>query len=206
VYARTTPSQSFISDVFLIPPTDSTNDGYDINLNNLGVKRTPAINDLQDIQIIPFPFRWISSLRSIPPTDISSLNTTLISPSYTMNNYHKITLNLPKRSIGAKITLVLNYSFNSGWKAYEIKQSKFAIANYLKQQFPFLFGSEIKSKVLVNNWANGWIVNNQTNNLSTEYIIFFLPQHLFYLGLIATGIAFGILIISWRKIRKSYQV
>ncbi|MBI2051841.1 hypothetical protein HYT33_03720 [Candidatus Roizmanbacteria bacterium] len=64
-----------------------------------------------------------------------------------------------------KEIFVLNQSYNLGWKAY---------AN----------GKELKNHVLVNNWANGWILDPSTiqqyNNMTIRLV--FLPQYLEFLG------------------------
>jgi hypothetical protein len=201
VYAHTTKSHSFVKDVFLIPPTDSSNDGYDININNLGVKRTPAINDLQDIQIIPFPFRWMSSLQIKPPLPHFLQSPSSFPISYLTNNQHKIILTLPKNNIDAQKIILLNYSFNSGWKAYAMVQNKSQIISNIKTIVPFLLGEEIKDKVIVNNWANGWILPNEYKNSSLQpiVVIIFLPQYLFYLGFLISSVVLGILILSWYR-------
>lgn len=203
VYARTTKSQSFVKDVFLIPPTDSNNDGYDININNLGVKRTPAINDLQDIQIIPFPFRWMSSLQIKPTFHHSAQSASSLPISYITNNQHKIILTLPKQNREDQVILLLNYSFNPGWKVYTIMQNKSQMISGIMQIVPFLFGEEIKNKVLVNNWANGWILPNEYKNSSIQpvVVIMFLPQYLFYLGFLIANAMLGILILGWYRVR-----
>jgi hypothetical protein len=60
-------------------------------------------------------------------------------------------------------------TFHPGWKAYWGKQ-------------------ELKNKVLVNNWANGWIL--PANSDEKQIILIFWPQYLVYLG-------FGLIIITF---------
>lgn len=53
----------------------------------------------------------------------------------------------------------------------------------LFETFPFLFGTKIQDHVLVNNWANGWVLpmNDERTNERTIFIVFW-PQLLEFLG------------------------
>jgi hypothetical protein len=53
--------------------------------------------------------------------------------------------------------------------------------NFWSENFPFLFGNEVKNHVLVNNWENGWILSNKEQS---NLVIVYLPQYLEYLGFI----------------------
>lgn len=75
--------------------------------------------------------------------------------------------------------LINNQSFHNGWSA-------------------FIFGKKLSNHVLVNNWANGWVIID--DNINEKNVVFvFLPQYLEYLG-------FGLLIFSfvwvifWKKV------
>ncbi len=81
-----------------------------------------------------------------------------------------------------KSVLVYSQSFEPGWKAYEN-------------------GKELKEHVLVNNWANGWLIENSkvksptfakasAGRQNSKITIVFWPQYLEYLG-------FGILIATF---------
>jgi hypothetical protein len=90
--------------------------------------------------------------------------------------------------------IVYSQSFDKGWKAYEVGN-----INWLNTLFPF-FGKELKSHVLVNNWANGWILDDhQPSTISNKLIIVFWPQYLEYLGFALSIGAFIWLILSLRK-------
>ena len=84
--------------------------------------------------------------------------------------------------------LTFYQAFDKGWKAYKLEDDKISIINGLEEFFPFIFGKEIKDHVLINNWANGWILNNKRVEQSdNRIVIVYLPQYLEYLG-------FGILV------------
>ncbi len=71
-----------------------------------------------------------------------------------------------------KSVITLSQSFDQGWKAYED-------------------GKELKEHVLVNNWANGWVLeSNKLEVRSKKLVVIFWPQYLEYLG-------FGIVITTF---------
>jgi len=87
-----------------------------------------------------------------------------------------------------KNVIVYSQSFDAGWKAYQVQSAKFKVQSWINNLFPFLFGKEIKEHVLVNNWANGWVIPNSSLILNhSSFIIIFWPQYLEYLGLILLG-------------------
>jgi hypothetical protein len=79
--------------------------------------------------------------------------------------------NMPNKT-GSLITY--DQSFNKDWKAYEV-------SNIFEKIFPIIGGKELNHHVLVDNWANGWIIDNQS--LDTSHIVFvFWPQYFEYVG------------------------
>ena len=154
IYAALSSFENFSKDVFLLPAQLKDNFGFDVNINNLGIGNDQSINDLKSIEIIPFPYRYLSQ--------VSTGNTSLQKD---------------------KNVFVLAESYEEGWKAYEFNN-----ANWLDTALPFLFGTELKEHVLVNNWENGWILSPNSQNL--KIIVIFWPQYLEYLG-------FGILFASF---------
>ena len=96
--------------------------------------------------------------------------------------------------------MVFPQSFDQGWKAYEIKDS-----NWLKVNFPFFFGKELKTHVLVNGWTNGWLLNDQSLKTNSQrLVIVFWPQYLEYLGFGVLIVTFAWLLVRLRK--KSKQL
>jgi len=101
-------------------------------------------------------------------------------------------------------TLYLSQSYHPGWKAYfsetcNVKHITCKIRNILDTFFPFIFGKEIKEHVLVNNWANGFILSSNIKLLTSNtnkfnIIIIFLPQCLEFLGFLMMGVGFLIVI------------
>ncbi|MEK9178979.1 MAG: hypothetical protein AAB893_00745, partial [Patescibacteria group bacterium] len=81
-----------------------------------------------------------------------------------------------------------NTAYKKNMKAYHVQDN-----NILSHLFPYIFGTELTDHVLVNNWANGWVlpVNSQQSaiNKQPEIIVFFLPQ---YLEVVGFGIITGV--------------
>lgn len=176
LFTHLSGSKKFTQNVFLIPPIDQSI-GFDINVNNFSVKNNSSVNDLKTIEIYPFDYEKLSQTENYPASSGQNEE---------------------------KNVIVYSQSFDSGWKAYEVTSDKIKAISWLNNIFPFLFGKELKEHVLVNNWANGWVLDDQRPMTKDQrLIIIFWPQYLEYLG-------FGILIITfvWLSVgirRKSKQ-
>lgn len=88
--------------------------------------------------------------------------------------------------------LVFPQSFDKNWVAYQA-------TNQVSRIVPFL-GQKINSHVLVNNWANGWVLE-ETNN--DPIVIVFWPQYFEYFGfLLLVGLLIFVVVgaVKERKI------
>lgn len=96
-----------------------------------------------------------------------------------------------------KSTVLTNWqAYEPGWKTYDVAGCK---AGVLCRAFPFIFGKAIGAHVLVNNWANGFLLGPNTGGLGTDkgelspspiarsIVIFFLPQTLEWIGFLLGG-------------------
>ena len=91
--------------------------------------------------------------------------------------------------------LVLSEAFDSGWRTYEVENQSF-----ISGIFPFLGGKELKEHVLVNNWANGWIIDSEKFKVqSSKFVIVFWPQYLEYLGFVILILTFAVLLVPLLK-------
>ncbi len=179
LYTNLSKSSQFTTDKFLIPPMQNNEKGYDINIASLGIKGTKSINDLASIQFIPIPYYFLSKMEDGPKQAVSQRasieNQIDENPSFYSI---KLSSNQVKNSI-----LVFSKSYETGWSAYEMVNSKWPIVNRLKLVFPFIFGKELKNHVMVNNWENGWTLDNSSMiNGQSSIVIIFLPQYLGHLG------------------------
>jgi len=181
IYTSLSSSRNFTTDIFLLPSYIKNESGFDVNIRNLGIKKTPAINDLKSIEIIPFPYRWLTQIKE-SKTFYSSSDPELAEGESRSNNE---TVRQSNNNL-----LVLPQSFEKGWKAYQVKSSSIRqaqdkVKSWINRTFPFLFGQELKEHVLVNSWANGWIVNDSKLSAhSSQFIVIFVPQYLEYLGFV----------------------
>lgn len=174
VYSDLTAFTQFGTDNFLLPPMDDQGIGYDINLENLGIKGTPSVNLLSSIEFIPIPYGFLQNIQinSIPSQNL--LTGRLIAAKQ-INP-----LLFEAKTNGDPVVLNLAYDYEPGWKAYRITCSD-TFSCFLKENIAPIFGTEVKEHVLVNNWSNGWILGKAANS-NERIVIMFLPQHLEFFG------------------------
>jgi hypothetical protein len=165
--------------------------GYNFGFQNNAYANISSTNNLSNLSVYLMPYDNIKQLF------LSSMNSpqTTIAPSpseFTAQkmNYFTYFVNIDKKN---SPFLVLNQSYSLGWKAYEIEN-----VNWLNSIFPSLSGKELKEHVLVNNWANGWILN-KTERDNLKIVIIFWPQYLEYLGFGVLIGTFVWILISARK-------
>jgi len=182
IYDELSKNKNWSDDIFVLPPMEQGL-GYSIDINNVSVGNIPTINELSWIKIVPLPYSFLTGIRIEKPGFENKIEQK-ISLNFTDFGFGKI-VNLPF-DIPDGTTIILNQAFEKNWKAYYVKR-----ANFLAKYFPFFFGQEIKEHVLVNNWANGWRVDDRlvTNHQQLITIIYW-PQYLEFLG-------FGLMIATF---------
>jgi len=108
--------------------------------------------------------------------------------------------------------LVFNESFDMFWKVYESKSKDCKLENFQKivEDYPYLNVKETKHLMkftpgdvrflfakpldlphqMINGYANGWYIDSEKLGLGKEFnlVIYYYPQSVFYLGLLATGL------------------
>ncbi len=154
--------------VFILPPMSNDKTGFTIDINNFAINKTPSINNLYSIQVVPFPYSWLTNISAGTQIKDSRI-------------------------------IIYPYSFDKGWKAYEMVSSQWSIVNGLQRALPFLFGRELKNHVKINGWQNGWINNYTLDAKPYTLVIVFLPQYLEYLGFVFLGATFLYLIIMTKQ-------
>lgn len=169
--------------------------GYVFSFQENSYKNIPSVNKLTDLSLYLLPYEEIKKLS------LTKNQTQIKSASFTDNfevkkiNYFLYAV-FPKQGN----TIILNQSFDLGWKAYQLANSEWQIANSIKTYFPFIFGQEIKDHVLVNNWANGWKIQSSATSNQQLVVIIFWPQYLEFAGfLFLIGSLIFILRIDGRK-------
>ena len=174
----------------MVPPLDNFS-GYTLSLNTISFASFPSISQIESLDI----YQVDNNIFNLTPTQKNEtypINYQIIWPNYSLIKINNIKNNSDNQYLS------LNQSFNSGWLA-------FYFDNFKIKSLPHF---------LVNNWANGWEIPNETNfgteraessDFGTErsrpfptiYILFW-PQILQFFG-------FGLLIIAIIWLLKNFS-
>lgn len=172
LYISLPNDKQFTKHVILVPPMADGGVGYDLHFDNYSTGRIVSTNKIKSLSIEPFPYYWLTSIYQPASINPAKNNLSIKSVKEILPSLIQITYD---NSGNNSRLLVLNRSFEEGW---------------------FMRGGE---HVLVNNWANGWVVEpNQTGTV----IIFFWPQLLEWLGFGALILTF-VLVITKRQSKNS---
>ena len=185
---------------YLIPESYYYGMGYNITFHNQNYENLFSENKVESIEIYFFPYENLKSIFLTSPqfhienNREKTINQNPINFDAKRIHYFLYQIKIPSQPLNSSnnLTLYLSQSYHDGWKAYVIKDQSSDIRQFFYTYFPFIFGQEIKDHVLVNNWANGWLIDDQTIkqlNNSAIYLIFW-PQYLEFLG-------FGLLIFTF---------
>lgn len=174
--------------IAIVTGTDTYSKGYGFHFGVKSVGTEIANSQINEVSIFPIPQKTIESVRIFNPDSyiLSGQNPEKEALSYTKTGDFVFETNGKDNSI-----ITLSESYDKGWKAYEMKNK-----GILASIFPFIFGKEVKSHVLVNNWANGWILDDKQHTSNTKLALVYLPQYLEILGLSLLGIPLLFILIS----------
>ncbi|MEX2012814.1 MAG: hypothetical protein WD967_00250 [Candidatus Levyibacteriota bacterium] len=175
--------------VIFVPKTEDFFKGYGFHFQVKSVGKEKSESIIEKISLYPIPQSTLENLRIFS-------NPNKISPSGINKNSVVSTKILSYLYVSDKPRdgsyLILSQSYDSGWKAHEIKNN-----NFLNRNFPFFFGKEIKNHVKVNGWANGWMTDGIKND--SQIVITYLPQWLEYIGFALLLGTFGYLLFRRLK-------
>lgn len=187
IYVNLTATKNFAGNAYLLPPMDANGIGYDINLENLGIKGSPSVNYLSSVEFIPIPYSFLENIKS------QTLGQNPFGGIIT--NFSEYDPDFYLAKVSGPTVLTLNESFEAGFKAYYVdcgSSLSCAIKTFLA---PF-YSSPVNQHILVDNWANGWVINSpDTSDPNAKIAIVFLPQYLEYLGFALLIFIFGYLIL-----------
>lgn len=205
------PANNGLTESFFIqPPMDPFGRGYSLHFDNISIGKEEVINILSEIEIQPLPFNFLRSIKLVLPAKTPSvpitITNTIRSQASLITNvthpnpaFYEIILG----SIPKSTTLVLPQSFDKGWKAYEINSKFKNQKSNLQMLIAPILGRELKEHILVNNWANGWQLDESQTNKSI--VILYLPQYLEFAGFLLL-FGFGISLVmrkspygDWRR-------
>jgi hypothetical protein len=199
---KTIPVDSFLPKTkdetvssFILSPMEPFGNSYALHFYSSSIGRDETINEIKSISAHPVFYDYLKSIQvksgvitPSQPVDISKMKVSHPNESL------YIVSQLPTASNQEPITLTLSQSYDKGWKAYSMTNSQWPVINSLIHTFPFVFGKEIKEHVKANNWANGWVLDNQElRKNDQQLVIVYLPQYLQYTGfLLPLALLFGI--------------
>lgn len=152
---------------FIQPPMEEDGAGYTLHFDNISIGREKTVNDLGRTTVNLIPFEFLTSLKLVSPQQADANQEPIIAPpikvSHPNPSFYRIEGDFAPNQL-----LVLSQSFHPGWQAF--MRDGVSI-------------KRIKPHVLVNNWANGWIlVQPSTISHQPSIILVFLPQLLEYFG------------------------
>lgn len=181
IYSNLTAfKNSFGKDIFLLPPMDRQGIGYDVNLENIGIKGSEAVNLVKSIDFIPIPYDFFQNIK----TNVTSSTNTFHGKLIDAKQINPLLF--VAKTDGNSTILNLNYSFEESFRAYQISCSN-SLSCLIKENLAPIFGKEQKQHILVNNWSNGWIVS-ANNYRNSQIVIVFIPQYFEHVGFLVLTI------------------
>ncbi|GIW63938.1 MAG: hypothetical protein KatS3mg091_740 [Patescibacteria group bacterium] len=186
------------TNVFVLPPTEKVYSGYGLHFVADPIGKEKIETSIKNLAIYPIPYEVLKGIT------LEKLNIGNREPQITLNGFlvnkstpylYHITIsgiNLNQNNLYIK----LSQSFHPGWKAYKVSDS-----NFLTTYFPFFVSRELKEHVLVNNWANGWRLDEEVCNDAPKcnIVIIFWPQYLQFVGFLLLGLTFVWLILRQER-------
>ena len=173
--------------IIVLPKSENYYSGYGFHFTVRSFGNELARSKLQRISIMPFPAEFLRNIRLVKAEREPLINKFSDKKEASFKKLNPSTY-LVGGHFSDNSTLVLSESYDQGWKAYELKSE-----SWIDRIFPFLLGKEIKNHVLVNNWQNGWKLENvkcQMSNVKCQIVIVYLPQYFQYLGFVILILTF----------------
>ena len=192
------------------PPMAKDGLGYSLHFDNISIGREQTVNELGKISVNPIPYKFLTSLKLINQgsrfNDLNHFNETaggvnvfnlegVIASHLRVKHPNPAAYEVKvKEPIAENTTLVLSQAFHEGWKAYEVSSIKYSV---FREFFAPILGKEIKEHVVVNNWGNGWMLqDNRMTGISEQsrtIVLVFWPQYLEYFGFVLLSLSFCLL-------------
>lgn len=144
--------QTLTRSAYFIPPSFPSEVSYNVIVTNTSLNQYTSINDLAEIRLSAV---YNAHTREIPFISKSPM-TTPTEVWHPISGLYVVTLPPTDNT-----TLTLNQSYDEGW-------------------FAWSDGNILTKHILVNNWANGWILPQPQEKI----FLFFAPQLLQYLGIL----------------------
>lgn len=160
------PKSTSAVSYFIQPPMEKDGMGYTLHLDDISIGKEKSVNDLGKITVNLIPYNFLIGIKLTgQPTESNHKLNPPLSVSHPNPSFYRV-----ERDPTPNQVLVLSQAFHPGWQAYEAKEGIPALLTPI-------FGKKISQHFLINNWANGWMLENQK-----KIDIIFLPQLLEYFG------------------------
>lgn len=150
-------------DYFILQPRFKSGLGYTFAFQNKSFKNLLTLNNLEELSLYLFPYQALKEMKFVRKGfNKSDVNFTNKFEAKKINYFtYKAIIN-PSASLRTS-NLILSQSYSPGWIAFS--------------------NGKLLDHVLVNNWANGWRLDNQpVTNHQQPITIIFWPQYLEFLG------------------------
>ena len=179
--------EKFIKSNIILAPGRDFSFGYNFHFDNISIGDERTVNDLKRITANPIPYRFLKSIK-INYSDMTGN----VTSKY--NERLKIEHNNPSSYLitdfqidgSQSQTLQLTQSFDKGWQLYLSRCRNHSLICKTKNFLPFIFLKPLNNHVMVNNWANGWELDDisaeECLNKNCSFVIIYKPQYLEYVG------------------------
>lgn len=191
---------------FILPAMEENGRGYSIHFDNESIGGEKSENSISKIGIYQIPYDYLKNVTlgntNKQPSQIISINNIASNISHPNESLYYMNL---KNEIKPDTILILSQSFNSGWTAYKVAKTDSFVRKFLNSYLPFIFGSKIKNHVMVNNWSNGWIIEEKIDSSKQSIVIVYMPQYFEYLGFVIIFIIFINLLLNLKKLNNFFE-
>ena len=159
--------------------------GYTMNIETRSFGRAESENVLVSAVAYKIPLEWMTGTKLLKRDENDSELPKQESNVHVLTSERQETFLYSARfKVDSNEGLVvLPQEFETGWRAYLVSGS-----GESNQIFPPLGAKRIQEHVLVNGWANGWLIGQGTHSV----VMVFMPQYLEYLGFLILA---GLLVI-----------
>ncbi len=158
LYTSLPKNSDFRKVSIMIPPTSDGGYGYNIHFDNYSIGHIETVNQVKDLRIVPFPYAWVNQMEfeSIDTQEGTS-SVSIIKNQTILPGLIRLDYSNQSESEGL---IELDRSFENGWVSLG------------------------KKHVLMNDWANGWIIPGSSKG---SMWIFYWPQMLELFGFLLLG-------------------
>jgi len=212
IYTDIAKNTEYKTEYFLIPPTDE-NIGYRLEITSYSLGNYPSISNLKQVNIFPIQYNYLSSIYYFNKEDnkanILQEKKYQIAQDFLLPYFKSIQIDIVLSQSQSNNIVVLNQAYHDGWKLYQMNCQSQTVLCKLMSSFPFLFGRELNKHVLVNNWSNGWMIddsNLKDDGVSKKIVVMFLPQYLEYIGFVILILTFVIILVKKSHKHHSHHI